>query len=95
MLADPDRYLRQIAEWLDIEVDSAAIEAMKHPENSPFARLDRRNARGGNNRNYLEDPRLRVSAAPRANLTDPLDWMPDGSGFSPATVGLARCFGYR
>ncbi len=95
LLADPDRYLRQIAEWLDIEVDAAALEAMKHPEHSPFATVGPPNARGGNNRKYLEDPRLRISAAPRVYLTDPLDWMPGGSGFSPATIALARRFGYR
>ena len=29
------------------------------------------------------------------NLTDPLAWMNDGSGFSPATLALARSLGYR
>lgn len=95
LLADPDRYLRQIAEWLDIRMDAQAIEAMKHPEVSPFATLGPDNARGGNNRKYLEDPRLRTGSPPKVNLSDPLEWMADGSGFSPATVALARRLGYR
>jgi len=95
LLADPDRYLRQIAAWLGIRADPEAIEAMKHPEHSPFACVGPANARGGNNRKYLEDPHLRTGPPPTINLADPLEWMPDGSGFSPATVALARCFGYR
>ena len=95
LLADPDRYLRQIAVWLGIRADPEAIEAMKHPENSPFASVGPANARGGNNRKYLEDPHLRTGSPPKTNLTDPLEWMPDGSGFGPATVMLARYFGYR
>lgn len=95
LMADPDRYLRQIAEWLDIRADTEAIEAMKHPEASPFATLGPDNARGGNNRKYLEDPRLRTGPPPKVNLSDPLDWMSDGSGFSPATVALARRLGYQ
>jgi hypothetical protein len=95
LLADPDRYLRQVAEWLEICVDAEAIEAMKHPEASPFATVGPNNARGGNNRKYLEDPRLRTGKPPKVNLIDPLEWMTDGSRFSPATVALARRLGYR
>ena len=95
LLADPDRYLAQIAAWLGIRADAEAIERMKHPENSPFACIGPANARGGNNRKYLEDPRLRVGSPSPANLTDPLEWMPSGEGFSPTTVALARFFGYR
>ncbi len=95
LLTDPDRYLRQVAEWLEIRTDAAAIEAMKHPENSPFAEIGPANALGGNDRKYMENPKLRSGAPPRVNLTDPLDWMPDGSGFGPATMALARRFGYR
>jgi hypothetical protein len=32
---------------------------------------------------------------PKVNLSDPLEWMADGSGFSPATVELAKRLGYR
>ncbi len=94
LLANPDHYLRQIATWLEIRADAEVLEIMKHPENSPFAHLGPANARGGNNRKYLEDPRLRIGSFPKSSLTAPLEWMPDGSGFSPATMALARRFGY-
>jgi len=94
LLANPDHYLPQIAEWLDIRMDAEAIEAMKHPEASLFATIGPDNARGGNNRKYLEDPRLRTGPPPKVNLSDPLEWMTDGSRFGPATVALARRLGY-
>lgn len=95
LLANPDHYLPQIAEWLGIRMDAEAIEAMKHPEASPFATVGPENARGGNNRKYLEDPRLRTGPPPKVNLSDPLEWMTDGSSFGPATVALAQRLGYR
>jgi hypothetical protein len=95
LLADPDRYLYQIAEWLEIRNDSDAIKAMKHPENSPFARVGPNNAQGGNDHKYLKDPYLRISKPSSVNLSDPLEWMSDGSRFSSATIALAQQFGYR
>jgi len=95
LLADPPRYLRQICAWLEIRTDAAAINAMLHPEDSPYACVGPPNARSGNNRKYLEDPRLRPFKPRPVNLTDPVEWMNDGSGFSPATIALARSLGYR
>src|SRR5262249_13132573 len=37
LLSDPDTYLQKVAAWLQLRTDAAAIEAMKHPECSPFA----------------------------------------------------------
>ena len=37
LMAAPKVYLPQIAEWLKIRTDSAAIDAMLRPEESPFA----------------------------------------------------------
>ena len=39
VLREPDSMLRQIAGWLGLRTDEAAIEEMKHPERSPFAKL--------------------------------------------------------
>jgi hypothetical protein len=41
VLRDPDGVLVSITEWLAIRCDAEAIEAMKHPERSPYARLGR------------------------------------------------------
>ena len=44
LLGEPDTYLRKIAEWLGLRTDEEAIEAMKHPEQSPYACIGPENA---------------------------------------------------
>lgn len=95
LLADPDGYFSQIAEWLEISTDPAAIEAMMHPEHSPYACIGPPSAPYGNNQGFLEDPRLRVGLPFTGNLHDPLEWSEQGDFFSPETIALARQFGYR
>lgn len=46
LLSDPDNYLKQICEWLGIRIDQDIIDAMKHPEKSPYASAGPANARG-------------------------------------------------
>jgi hypothetical protein len=91
--ADPDLYLPQIAEWLGLRTDSAAIAAMKHPEKSPFARMGPPNARFGNDPGFMEQPALRPYAGKPASLDDPL---PDGvtGPFSESLRHYAGLFGY-
>ena len=57
ILSEPDLYLPQIAEWLGIRTDREAIEAMKHPENSPYARVGPEIARGGNDPKFMRSPK--------------------------------------
>jgi hypothetical protein len=59
ILSEPDVYLPQIAEWLGIRTDREAIEAMKHPENSPYASLGPDVAQGGNDPKFIRSPKLR------------------------------------
>jgi hypothetical protein len=59
ILSEPDGYLPQIAEWLGIRTDREAIEAMKHPENSPYACVGPDSARGGNDPKFMRSPKLR------------------------------------
>ncbi len=59
LLSEPDLYLPQIAEWLGVRTDRSAIEAMKHPEHSPYACLGPLPARGGNDALFMQNPRLR------------------------------------
>lgn len=96
LLADPDRHVRIIAEWLGLRTDKAAIDAMKHPERSPYACLGPANARFGNDPNFLKSPSLRPSRGQgKASLEGPLPWREDGVGFSPEVKELASEFGYR
>lgn len=94
LMTAPDLYLPQIAEWLGIRTDAAAIAAMKHPEASPFARMGPANARFGNDPGFMEDPVLRPYRAKAASLDDPL---PEGveGGFSDTLRHYVALFGYR
>lgn len=94
LFSDLDNYLYQIAEWLDVRSDSKALDAMKHPENSPYACVGPPNARGGNNLGYMENPALKKGDFPEQNLDDPLEYLEDGSGFTRETIDLARQLGY-
>jgi hypothetical protein len=95
ILSDPDTHLRQITQWLGIRADKEAIEAMKHPENSPYACLGPMNAQFGNDPSFLQAPALRPSRGrTQQSLEGPLSWRTDGRGFSPEVNELARAFGY-
>ena len=95
LLGGPDPYLREIAEWLGLRRDEEAIEAMKHPERSPYACMGPVNARLGNNPGFLQAPALRpCSPAQKLQLKGDLSWPDDGGEFSPEVKELAREFGY-
>jgi hypothetical protein len=89
-------YLQQICEWLDLRSDAEAIEAMMHPENSPYAKLGPRGARYGNDPSFLENPVLdheRLAKMKEPGLDGELSWRP-GETFAPETRQLAKQFGY-
>jgi hypothetical protein len=95
LLVEPHTYLRKITEWLELRTDEEAIEAMKHPEQWPYARFGPLNAPFGSDPNFLRDPVLRrPSRAKELTLEGPLNWRQDGGGFSPEVKELAREFGY-
>jgi hypothetical protein len=95
LLADPAVHLGQVSEWLGLRADREAIEAMRHPERSPYACPGPINARFGNDPKFLRDPKLRLQGrAKRASLEGPLEWRRDGVAFSPEVVQMAREFGY-
>ncbi len=95
LLRQPDQQLTRIAAWLGISQDQRAIEAMKHPEASPFGFLGPINALFGNDPEFLRSPMLRTSKAPRDTaLEGPVPWRNDGKGLSPDVTQLARQFGY-
>ena len=95
-LAYLDIYLPQICEWLGISTSPDAIEAMKHPERSPYACPGPSNAKRGNDPNFLENPELdfdRLGRIKEPQLAGELSWRA-GEVFDRATVKLARQFGY-
>lgn len=88
LLQHPEVYLPQIAQWLKISVDNDAIQAMYHPERSPFAKLGPSNARFGNDPKFLRNPNFRLSSIP---ICSPLA----NSEFASETQSIARVLGYR
>lgn len=84
LLTAPDIYLPQICEWLGIRTDAEAIEAMKHPETSPYACIGPDIARGGNDHKFMRNPVLRPGRVREPSLLDalekdPPDWFPEES----------------
>jgi hypothetical protein len=92
LLNEPDTYLPQVAAWLGLRTDAEAVEAMKHPERSPYAGLGPTSAWLGNDPKFLRAPRLRPCELPRG-LEHPSEW-----GLDPwllvTTLELARRLGY-
>jgi hypothetical protein len=94
LLSNPDKHLREIAVWLNLRADPEAIEAMKHPESSPFACFGPPNAPMGGDENFFRQPTLRAARPPSQGLNDPVPWRRDGKRFRPVIRDLARSFGY-
>jgi hypothetical protein len=87
--------LRRIAEWLRIRTDEESIEAMCHPERSPFATLGfpESGVSGGCDPNFLSDPIPHQVEAPRT-LRQPSGWTGNSSLWD-AAVDVANRLGYR
>jgi hypothetical protein len=94
LLSEPRVYLPQIAEWLDVRTDKDAVEAMLHPEMSPYACIGPASARYGNDPDFLQNPAFREGGVKEPELEGKLEWAPDQE-FSRKTLKLAREFGYR
>jgi hypothetical protein len=94
LLTDPDVLLRRVSHWLGVCADSAAIESMKRPEQSPYAGPGPRGATYGNDPNFLDQPAIRSERAKVLTLEGALSWQPNGEGFMPEVKRLAEHFGY-
>jgi hypothetical protein len=94
VLRDPDAVLASITEWLAIRSDAEAIEAMKHPERSPYARFGPEGARYGDDAAFLRSPSLPAAPAVPDDLNAAFSWRDDGEGFSSESKALARQLGY-
>lgn len=94
VLSDPDRYLSQVAEWLGIRTDREALEAMRHPEHSPYACVGPDPARGGNDPKFMRSPKLRGGRVKEPSLRsflarEQLEW------FSGSFLEAAKKSGLR
>ena len=92
VLNDPERELPRIAQWLDLATDDEAIEAMLHPEHSPYARFGPPEAPGGHDPKFLRNPIPRPVAVP-GSIEFPAQWQ-IGSQATAAIAELAGELGY-
>jgi hypothetical protein len=93
LISDPHRYLPQVCEWLGVRTDAEAVEAMLHPEESPYACLGPENALYGNDINFLEKPDFRPGPVSEGSLDGVLEWDP-GATFNARTRKIAKELGY-
>lgn len=89
---NPEQELRGICQWLGIDDNPAALDAMSHPERSSFAKLGPQGAMGGNDPKFLRSPALRPAIIP-AGLDVPSDWVVDPWTVL-AAIELGHRFGY-
>lgn len=94
IMADPERHLAAIARWAGLRDDSEAIEAMMHPERSPFACFGPISAMFGNDPNFLAGPTFRPHKPRIPPLDKPVPWRKDGEGLYREVIALANEFGY-
>jgi hypothetical protein len=94
LVSDPDFELGRIVSAFGLAGDSGAIEAMKHPDRSPFACLGPKNARFGGDPKFFREPMLRKTVPERIGLDEPLPWRKDGARLAKRVVDLAERLGY-
>jgi len=82
--------LRKILGWLGLHADAEALEAMRHPEWSPYAYFGPPGARYGNDPAFLRNP------IPPTLLSKRLKSRCSGDQrITPEVAKLAKLFGYR
>lgn len=93
-MRDTNGYLRQLAEWLGLETTDMAMDAMNHPEYSPFACLGPINAQYGDDRDFLIAP----AAMPDIDLPPEIEACTSFQAVSeqiqPEILRLSHQFGY-
>jgi hypothetical protein len=98
VLADAAGVMRQVAEWLGLRTDDAAIAAMLRPEESPYASLGPVTAPYGNDPKFVSSPKFRPGR-PREPSMESFFATPEGQRMDPARreylTQLANCLGYR
>lgn len=95
LLSSSDGSLLEINAWLGVRTDSEAVEAMRHPERSPYACDGPSVASFGSDMFVLPGPLVRSDWLEGRSLEGPLSWRDDGQGFSSEVKRLAKQFGYQ
>jgi Sulfotransferase family len=60
----PIETLEPVLAWLGLRTDATALDALRHPERSPFARVGPDGARSGNDPRFQRHPTLRRARRP-------------------------------
>jgi len=94
LMNDLDGTLGELCRWLEVSDAPEAIEAMKHPEASPYSCMGPSNAPLGNDVNFLKSPSLREGKVSVPPLDVALSWRKDGGRLHPRVQALARDLGY-
>ncbi|BCY09667.1 sulfotransferase [Actinoplanes sp. L3-i22] len=95
LLTDLDAVGGELAAWLGVRADAAALAGMRHPEKSPYAPLGPPSAPFGSDAFLHPGPMIPESWSAPRTLDGPLSWRADGGGFNPEVTTLAHEFGYR
>ena len=95
LLASPDTNLARIAGWIGLRTDRGAIDRMKHPERSPFARFGPPNAFSGGDMHFFRSPTFRRSVTTALAPPPRTPWRIDDVSFSPQIRELAQHLGYQ
>jgi hypothetical protein len=92
ILNTPAETLPRVCSWLGIDGGAEAIDAMTHPESSPYARIGPQGAAGGWDNGFMRDPVLRKTELPK-RFDLPVEWNVD-PWLTVASFELAARLGY-
>ena len=93
LLNAPATVLPAALAWLGLPADDAALAAMTHPEESPYASVGPEGARWGNDPHFLERPLLRAVPLPGRVEAPPVWGLPAALAGEVAAVGRALGYG--
>jgi hypothetical protein len=94
VLRDPQVYLPQICEWLGLQTSPDDMDAMLHPERSPYALIGPASAPFGNDPNFLRNPVYARRNIPESPLDEPLDWDNPSRFLRAETIAISHQMGY-
>jgi hypothetical protein len=93
LLSSPRPHCVELARWLGLRADDDAIDGMLHPENSVYANLGPKSARGGNDWLFLSDPTLHRLSTDPSQVIQFDSWLLPGELRERVSL-LATHFGY-
>lgn len=94
VLRNPEEFLPQICNWLGLSATAEDVEAMLHPERSPYAFVGPEAAPFGNDPNFLKDPAYERREVQELSLETPLDWDSPERHLLPETIAISQQLGY-